>query len=292
MDITIGTAPVNWNNEDVPDYRPWTPYERMLDEMVEAGYGATEFSSHFPADPAQAKRDLSARGLAPASTFLGLNLRDAGMLPMEAARAEERAGYLRALGGDALIIADSGDERRRASGGHVSAADGLDDGAWQNLVGGLEAVADRCAHQGVRIVFHNHVGTYVETESELSRLLDMTDPARVGLCLDVGHLLYGGGDVGRVMERYGERVRYVHLKDVDLEVLDRCRREKLGFHDALRLGIFTEFGTGGMDFRRFFAALEARDYAGWVIVEQDTTRKTPLESARINREYLRRTFGI
>jgi inosose dehydratase len=292
LDVSIGTAPVNWNNEDVPDYRPWTPYLQMLDEMVEAGYTATEFSSHFPDDPAQASRDLRARGLRPASTFHALNLRDAGMEASEIRRAQQRAAYVKAVGSDVLIIAEAGDNHRQELAGRVRAEDGLSQASWQRLAAGLESIADACARLGVHIVFHNHVGTYVETEPELSRLLDMTDPQRVGLCFDVGHLLFGGGDVMGVMERYGDRVQYVHLKDVDLGILDRCRRESLGFHDALRLGIFTEFGTGGMDFQRLFEALEARRYSGWVIVEQDTTKKTPLESARINRDYLRRTFGL
>lgn len=292
LDITIGTAPVSWNNHDVPDYRPWTPYDQMLDEMVAAGYTATEFDDEFPADPAQAERDMVRRGLQPASTFCAINLRDPAERANALAQAEERASYVAALGGDMLIVADSGDQRRRALAGHVGPDDGLAEAGWEHLTSGLTEVAQRAQQHRVRIVFHNHVGTYVETEEELSRLLDMTDPQLVGLCYDVGHMLYGGGDVLRVMERYGDRVAYVHLKDVDLDVLERSRRESLGFHDALRLGIFTEFGQGGLDFTRFFAALDAHDYHGWIIVEQDTTKLTPLESARLNREYLRSEFGL
>jgi len=136
------------------------------------------------------------------------------------------------------------------------------------------------------------VGTYVETEEEVQHLLDMTDPGEVGLCYDVGHMLYGGGDVMRVMDRYGDRIQYVHLKDVDPAVLERSRRERLGFADALLLGIFTEFGTGSMDFGRFFQALDGVDYNGWIIVEQDTTKTTPYESAKTNRDYLRHRFGL
>lgn len=291
-DITIGTAPVNWNNQDVPGYRPPTPYTQMLAEMAAAGYEATEFDDTFPDDPQQAMRDLSAHGLAPASTFCAVNLRDELRWEGQIARAEERAQYVAALGGDILIVADSGDDRRRSLAGHVSPDQGLDAAAWQLLTSGLSKVSRRCARHGVRIAFHNHVGTYVETEEEVRHLLDMTDPGEVGLCYDLGHMLYGGGDVMRVLDRYGDRIRYVHLKDVDLAVLERSRREHLGFADALLLGIFTEFGTGSMDFGRFFQALDAVDYSGWIIVEQDTTKTTPYESAKANREYLRRSFGL
>lgn len=292
LDVTIGTAPVNWNNQDVPDYRTRTPYEQMLDEMAAAGYQATEFDDEFPADPEQAKRDLAARGLTPASTFCAVNLRDEAQQAHGIEQAEQRARYVAALGGDVLIIADTGDARRRSLAGRATPADGLDDATWERLTSGLHGLSERCLRHGVRVVFHNHVGTYVETEEELSHLLDLTDPAQVGLCFDVGHMQYAGGEVMRVAGRYGKRIGYVHLKDVDLDVLARCRREQLGFDESLRLGIFTEFGAGGMDFRRFFAALDSLDYAGWIIVEQDTTRKTPFESARLNREYLRNTFGL
>ncbi|HLZ09928.1 MAG TPA: sugar phosphate isomerase/epimerase [Chloroflexota bacterium] len=290
--VRVGTAPVNWNNPDVPDYRPATPYDEMLDQMAAAGYQGTEIGAEFPADPEQVKADLGSRDLAPASTFCSVNLRDTEQQAKEVGRAEEQAKYLAAIGVDTLIIADSGDEHRRRVAGRVGAADMLDDADWENMSDGLREIARRIAGHNVHIAFHNHVGTYVETEEELDHLLSMTDPLAVGLCLDVGHLVYGGGNVMRVVDRHGDRIRYIHLKDVNPAVLERSRREGLGFHDALRLGIFTEFGTGGMDFHLLFSALDSLDYTGWIIVEQDTTRTTPLQSARINREYLRREFGL
>lgn len=295
LDVRIGTAPVNWNNEDVPDYRPWTALGEMIDQMAAAGYAGTEVSAAFPPDPEGVRRELAARGLAPASTFCAVDLRgeDGARREAELARAEGRAAYVAALGVDVLLVADSGDEQRRAVAGHVGAGDGLDDAAWGRLVAGLDELAGRCARHGVRIAVHNHVGTYIETEVELRRIL--ADADGVSLCYDVGHMLYAGGavdDVVRLVDDYGPRIRYIHLKDVDMDILSRRRREGLGFHEALRRGIFTEFGSGGMDFARLFAALDRLDYKGWIIVEQDTTRKTPLESAAHNRRYLRDTFGL
>ncbi len=292
LSVTVGTAPVNWNNRDVPDYRPHTPYERMLDEMAEAGYEGTEYGEEFPTDPRRVRADLDRRGLRLASMFCAMNLRDDTIAPAEIERAEVIARLLATLGGDVLIAADSGDERRRTVAGRADGSVVLDEEGWRSMVSGLEELARRCSEHGVRLAFHNHVGTYVETEEELARLLDSTDPDRVGLCLDVGHMCYAGGDVLRITERYGPRITYVHLKDVDERVLERCRREGLGFHDALRLGIFPELGTGAVDFARFLDSLSGLDYTGWLIVEQDTTMRTPLESARLNREYLRREFGL
>lgn len=292
LDVTVGTAPINWNNEDVPDYRPRTPYDQILDEMARAGYAGTEIGSEFPRDREQLLADLGRRGLKPASTFCAVNLRDPAQRGSEVERAEAVARFLASLGENVIIIADSGDERRRSIAGRVTPEAGMDEEAWRTLAGGLEELARRCEQIGVRVAFHNHVGTYVETEEELRRLMDATDPELVGLCFDVGHMLYAGGDVMRVAESDGARIRYLHLKDVDPRVLERSRREGLGFHDALRLGIFTEFGNGMLPFNDLFAALETRGYTGWIIVEQDTTMKTPFESATINRDYLRSTVGI
>lgn len=292
LNVMVGTAPVNWNNRDIPDHRPETPYAQMLDEMAAAGYAGTEYGSEFPADRERVERDLGARGLKLASTFCALDLRDPASRAAEIARAEELARFLASLGGDIIIVADSGDERRRSLAGRADRTVALGPAEWQSLLAGLGELAERCSRVGVRLALHNHVGTYIETEEELGRLLDETDPAWLSLCYDVGHLAYAGGDVLRVATGYGERIRYIHLKDVDLAVLDRCRREGLGFHEALRHGIFTELGGGGVDFGRLLGTLDAIDYSGWIIVEQDTTKGTPLESARRNRAYLRTTFGV
>lgn len=292
LKATAGTAPVNWNNRDVPEYRPWTPYDEMLDEMAMAGYPGTEIGTEFPEDPARVLADLGKRGLLPASTFCSLNLRNAAIRGEEIERAVGVARFLKKLGVDIILIADGGDVLRRAVAGHAQEDAGLAAEQWQSVATGLDDLGQRCNQLGVRVAFHNHVGTYIETEGELSRLLTSTDAECVGLCFDVGHMVYAGGDVERIMRDYGGRLRYVHLKDVDPEVLARCRREGLGFHDALRLGIFPEFGKGIVNFDAFFSALDARNYAGWIIAEQDTTAQTPLASAIHNRAFLRDRFDI
>lgn len=288
----IGTAPVNWNNRDAPQPGPPVAYARMLDEMAAAGYAGTEYGTEFPREPDRVRDDLTTRGLIAASSFLAVNLRDRSRWSGEIDKALELARVLRALGEELILIADDGDERREAAAGQVDSSVALGDEAWAVLTEGLQTLAARVAEVGVRVALHNHVGTYIETEVELRRALDQTDPALVSLCLDVGHLLYGGGSVQGIAEAYQDRISYVHLKDVDPVVLARCRRERLGFHDALRLGIFPELGQGSVDFARFLGLLDARDYGGWLIVEQDTTMKTPFESAALNRAFLRERFGL
>ena len=109
---------------------------------------------------------------------------------------------------------------------------------------GLNELATALKPAGIQLVFHNHVGSYVETEAETCRLLDETDPSLVGWCLDCGHLTYGGGDTLKMLEKYGNRVGHVHLKDVNGEILVRALEEQWSFHRALKAYIFAKLGDG------------------------------------------------
>jgi len=284
--MRLATAPVNWNNPDVPEYRPWIPYGRMMDEFVEAGYDACEWGSNMPSDPAVLNPELRSRGLTMVGAFVGLALRDPDRREADLDRALGIAAFLAATGGTRLVAADSGDDRRRAEAGHVDPAGGLSDAQWRSLGDGLNELGARLEPMGMELVFHNHVGTYVETADETARLLEVTDPARVGWCLDCGHLAYGGGDNLEMLARYGDRVRHVHIKDVDGTVLARAKAEGWSFAHALKTWIFPPLGEGIARIPEVVDALRTHGYDGWYVIEQDTTGGDPLEVARRNREYL------
>jgi inosose dehydratase len=284
--MKLATAPVNWNSPDVPEYREYTPYLQLLEEMLAAGYTATEWSSIMPKDPEALIRDLQARGMKLIGGFVGLQLRDPAKRAGEIAKGLEIGNYFKSLGASYLIAADSGDARRIEVGGHVGSGDGLRDEQWRSLGSGLNELATALQPAGVQLVFHNHVGTYVETEEETSRLLDETDPSLVGWCLDCGHLAYGGGDTLKMLKKYGDRVGYVHLKDVNGEILQRALRERWSFHKALKAFIFAKLGDGIVNIPAVIKALTASGYRGWVVVEQDTTPDDPTKVASENRAYL------
>ncbi len=211
----IGTAVVNWNTPDIPEIFPWMPYGDALDHMVETGYDATEWGPSMPTDPVELDEALRSRGLGMIGAFVGLGFRDPAAYDAEMAKAMGIVERVHATGGRLLIAAEAGDDRRRGEAGHVDESRGLTDEQWRNLASGLHDLADRIAPLGMSVVFHNHVGTYVETPAETARLLDETDPAKVGWCLDIGHLAFGGGDAIAMLPRYADRVGHVHVKDVD-----------------------------------------------------------------------------
>jgi inosose dehydratase len=282
--MKLATAPVNWNSPDVPEYRTYTPYPQLLEEMATAGYRATEWSTIMPKDPDVLGPDLQARGLQMLGGFVGLELRDTNKRAQEIQKGLEIGNYFKSLGASYLIAADTGDARRIQEAGHVTS--GLTEGQWKSLGSGLNELAAALKPAGVQLVFHNHVGTYVETQAETSRLLDVTDPSLVGWCLDCGHLTYGGGDTLRMLQRYGHRVGYIHIKDVDGKILQRSLQDGWSFHSALKSFIFTKLGQGIVNIPAVIQALKDHGYNGWLVVEQDTTPDTPTTVARENRLYL------
>lgn len=292
--MRIGTAPINWNNADLTDWRPVVPYERVLAEMQEAGYEGTEYGAGFPEDPAKLRADLNAHGLSLASTFCWVDLREERWHGREIARVMPTAGLLSAMGVEELIVALQGTPERMAMAGRVPAdgSAGLGEREWAAVADGLHRMAEALRPLRIRLVLHNHAGSFVETRAELDTFCRLTDPFRVALCLDAGHLAYGGADVLETFRAHRERLRYVHVKDVDAAALARIRRERLGWLDALRQYPFTELGGGSLDIKGLLAYLKESEYGGWVIVEQDTTPRTALESARLSRRYLKEVCGV
>ena len=288
--MRIATAVVNWNNPDIPEVFPWMPYGEALDHMREAGYDATEWGPSMPTDPVELGEALSGRGLDLVGAFVGLGFRDRERWDEELERAMGIARFLVANGGTVLVAAEAGDDRRRGEAGHVDESRGLTDEQWRNLGGGLDELARRVGALGMTLAFHNHVGTYVETPAETARLLDETDPALVGWCLDIGHLAFGGGNAIDLLPRYADRVRHVHVKDVDGAVLARAKAEGWSFGTALANFIFPPLGEGIARIPDVVAALRHVGYDGWYVIEQDTA-PDPTATAAANRAYRERLLA-
>jgi len=155
----------------------------------------------------------------------------------------------------------------------------------------LNQLGNRLGPYGVKVVFHNHVGTYVETQDETARLLEETDPHLVSWCFDCGHLAYGGGDNLEMLARYGSRIGYVHIKDLDKAILEQAKTHGWSFAQALKAFIFAPLGEGAARIPDVVEKLRLADYDGWLVIEQDTTSDDPTETARKNREYLERLLS-
>ena len=287
----VGCAPILWNNDDLPKSTPPVPWEQVLDEMASAGYEGTELGDGAPDDAAAIREQTARRGLKVIGAFVPLDLLSK-QPDREVERAARTARFLKDCGAGLLIAAAAATPERLALVGRASGnASGLGDGDWRRAAACLDRAAEACLGEGVRLVLHNHAGTYVETPSEVAEVCSRTDATLVKLCLDVGHYLVGGGDPVQAVREYGDRLAHVHLKDVDPGVLDRLRAGEGGWLDALRWRVFCELGEGCLDVAGVVEGLRRASYRGWVVLEQDTTFLPPLESAVRARTAFRRIAG-
>jgi inosose dehydratase len=289
--ISVGTASVNWGFDPLYTWVRTPTFERMLDEMAQAGYEGTEISYNFPDETQEISQALRRRNLRAAATFHAVNLRDR---PNHNAALESTlrvADRLQRLGSDMLILSDQVSARRLAVAGRAGPEDELDEASWQAMADGLRRITVVLAARGMRTVFHPHAGTYVETAHEIERVCELTESSPLGLCPDTGHLAYAGADIGQIFSRYRNRIGYVHLKDVDARTLDRVRAERADFTTAVHRGLFVELGRGMVPIAQIVRALREAAYAGWIIVEQDAP-SDPFASAKANRFYLREKFAL
>lgn len=298
--LLVGNAPCSWGTLEFDAAKgEQIPFDRMLDELAEAGYTGTELGdwAYMPTDPARLKAELAARRLTMLGAFVPVALKEPAAHEAGIADAVKTARLLAEVAGTPapyLVLADANGtvpERTRLAG-RVPPAAGLTPPEWRTFAAGADRVADAVFEEtGLRTVFHHHCAGYVETPDEIATLLALTKPERLGLVFDTGHYCYGAGDcdVVAALERFAGRVWYIHCKDCQPEVARQARAEEWDYFTALRHGVFCELGKGCVDFPALLRWLAARHYDGYVLVEQDILpgMGTPKESARRNREYLR-----
>jgi len=294
--IRVANAPCSFGILEFDSPSVPAPYGTVLDEIKQTGYAGTELGDwgFMPTDPGRLRAELAARQLQLVGAFVPVALADAAAHEHGAGAAVRTARLMRDAGASSAFIVLSDDNARvpgrERNAGRITAEHGLPASAWATFAAGAERVARAVRDDsGLRTVFHPHCGGYVETPHEIDQLMGRTDPALVGLVLDTGHIMYGGGDPLRVFEQHGGRVWHVHYKDCDPDVARDARGQGLGYLAAVRAQLFGELGTGAVDFAAVTAALNRSHYDGWIVVEQDVFPGcgTPKESAMRNRAFLR-----
>ena len=291
----FASAPDSWGVLDYPGPSWNQSYEKMLHEMAAAGYTGTELGPYgfFPADPAVLKPQLDKRKLKLLGSFVPVLLSDPSSARIAVEQIRKVGNLLATLKAPFLVLADAQCDQRDRISGRVP-ADGsasLTPAQWKNVVKVVEEAATVASEFGLDLVFHPHVATYVETPDECERFFDATGHTRIGLCLDTGHCVFGGGDAVAEAEKFRSTLRLVHLKDVDSKILQESRCKKLTLEQAIEDKVFTMIGQGSIDFPAFFRTLLKNDYSGWMVVEQDVkfgaTVIPPAESIAASLKYLR-----
>ncbi|MBQ7263163.1 MAG: myo-inosose-2 dehydratase [Synergistaceae bacterium] len=293
-EVFLGIAPIGWCNDDMPELGAENGFRQIVSEMALAGFAGCEIGNKYPSDPVALRRELDLRGLRVASRWHSSFILSRPMEEVEAAFAAD-LDFLSALGATCVNVSEqTGSIQGKDAPILADARPVMDDGGWDRLCAGLDRLGELAAGRGIRLCYHHHMGTVVQTLEETERLLSGTRADRVSLCYDTGHFAFAGEDPLAILKGHAGRVGHVHLKDVRASVVVRARDEGWSFLQAVREGAFTVPGDGDLDFAPVFELLDAAKYKGWLLVEaeQDPARADPLEYALKARRYIRERTGL
>ncbi|MCK0159070.1 sugar phosphate isomerase/epimerase family protein [Allomuricauda sp. F6463D] len=300
--IKIANAPCSWGalEFDLEKKSEEIGFMQVLDEIQETGYLGTELGDwgYMPTDPKHLREEIAKRDLELLGAFVPValakeNEHKAGLeSAMRVAQLMYMAGYKNAF----IVLADDNASvlERTQNAGRINPDMGLDKEQWKIFAKGAEEIARSVKKTfGIRTVFHHHCAGYVETPDEIDTLMQLTDPNILGLCLDMGHYAFGGGDPVMALNKYKDRIWHVHFKDYDFAAAEESRSNKGDYFDALKRGVFCELGKGSVDFKSVVDILNGIGYEDWIVVEQDILpgMGDPKKCAKANRDYIK-TLGL
>lgn len=292
--LRFATAPVNWNNDDIPGWREPVGFPDLLDRMAEAGYTATEYDDKIGPAPSEVGAAARERSIELCGFYQWVDLLDNDVLERQLPTIESKLRQLAALGCHHLIISDRLRPERDALAGRVPldrSASLADDG--------YKVIADR-ANQLARIShsygfathYHNHVGTWIEAPFEVESLALQFRSGDVDFCFDTGHFAYGGGNSRQFIEQHLGSIGHLHLKDVDPIALASAKAASKSFRDALRDIVFAPLGAGNAEIAEIVAILDRKQFGGWIVIEQDTCIGDPTVTARTNLDFARSSIAV
>lgn len=281
MSVRIGINPLTWTNDDMPELGADTPLETCLSEAKMAGYQGVELGNKFPRRAETLKPILARHGLDLVSGWYSSRLLERSVADEKKA-AEDHIALLSALGCSVMVYAEvtgciHGDRTEP-----LSRRPPMPEARWIEYGERITEMGRYLKTRGLTLAYHHHMGTVIQTEQEVDRLMEVTGP-EVGLLLDTGHLTYAGGDPVRTAKRHAKRIVHVHCKDVRQPVLEAALKSDKPFLKAVLDGVFTVPGDGSVDYRSVLPPIQQAGYKGWLVVEaeQDPAKAHPLTYAKM-----------
>jgi inosose dehydratase len=284
--VRIGINPLTWTNDDLPELGEQNSLDTCLSEAKLAGYEGVELGRKFPREAKTLGPILSQHGLNLVSGWYSGRLLERSVED-EVKALQPHLTLLKTLGAKVMVFC----EVSRCVHGErkvpLSKRPKLADKEWVPFSRDLDQVAAYLNDQGVRMAYHHHMGTVIQAEDEVDRMMDSTK--HVGLLLDTGHLTFAGGDPLRALKRHAKRIVHVHCKDIRKDKLAQAKKQDLSFLDAVLGDVFAVPGDGSIDFEPILKELANQKYSGWLVVEadQDPAKAHPLTHARIGHDCLR-----
>ena len=286
MSVKIGISPISWQNDDLPDLTAAYTMEQALSEAREIGYTGVERGRRMPSDTAGLGAYLTANGLSLCGGWCSGNLL-VNDVKTEIEAVRQQVEQFVALKAPCIVYAECSNTVQGNIAVPVNDRPKFSAADVKAYGRKLSEVAKWMADQGMTLAYHHHMGSFIESEDDVNALMEGSTPD-VKLLFDTGHLLFGGGDVMRVLNRWADRVHHVHFKDIRPEVVKDVRDNRRSFLDAVIAGAFTVPGDGCIDFQAVTDKLKAMDYAGWIVVEaeQDPAKAPPYEYSKLGYEHI------
>jgi len=292
--MRIGVNPIVWSNDDFHDLGGDISLERCLAEARAAGYAGIELGHKFPREPERLQPLLRNSDLELVSGWHSLHLLDHSIAE-ERSRFRDHVDFLHRMDCSVVIVAECSRCTYTNPDAELcfpSANGALTEEEWWRLAAGLDELAEIARARGLRLAYHAHVGTVIQSRDEIDALMERTRITQ--LLADSGHLALAGVDPVSVFRDHWARLCHVHVKSVREDVAERVRGGDYSFSRAVREGVFTVPGDGGIDYGPIFELLADRGYSGWLVVEaeQDPEKAPPLRYAETARDYIRQATGF
>lgn len=286
QDILWGIAPIGWRNDDIPEIGAENTLQHLLSDIVVAGFQGTEVGGFFP-EAKVLNKELGLRNLRVAGQwFSSYMIRDGINNVRDPFHNQCR--YLQEVHADVIVVSEQTYSVQCLEKNIFTEKPYFTNEEWNILCQGLDELGKIAEQYNLKLVYHHHMGTGVQTAKEVGRLMANTDPRYVHLLYDTGHIYVSDGDYLTLLHTHIDRIKHVHFKDVRRNVLDDCRKDGKSFLQSFLSGMFTVPGDGCIDFTQVYNTLLADNYKGWIVIEaeQDPAVAHPLEYALIARKYI------
>ncbi len=291
--VKLAMAPIGWTNDDLPELGAENSFEQCISEMALAGYEGSEVGNKYPKEPDVLRPYLDIRGLKICNQWFSSFLVSKPFAEVEK-EFRTQLIFLRAMGAD--VIGPS-EQTRSCQGRPISIFSGkavFSNDEFKALTDGMNKLGKIAKDEGLKLAYHHHMGTGVQTVEETERFLNDTNPDYVHLLYDSGHFKFAEEDPVAALKKFVSRVGHVHLKDMRSDVYKGVKDKDSSFLDAVAAGVFTVPGDGCIDFPSIFKILEENDYKGWMVVEaeQDPAKANPFVYAKKARKYITEHTGL
>ena len=290
MKIKLGIAPIAWSNDDMPELGGETPIEQCLREANSAGFIGVELGGKFPRNPGIVKFLLEKFNLSMPGGWYGSKLKERSVED-EWQLMQDQIELFLSLDTKVFIFADVSGSIQGRGDVPLTKRPTLNLDEWKEYSKKITEISNRLEDVGLPISYHHHMGTIIQTESDIEKLLDLTNE-KTKLLFDTGHLLFAQADYERCLKKYISRINHVHCKDMRKSVLEKSLKLDLSFRDSFLEGVFTVPGDGCINYNPLIKILYENEYSDWLVVEaeQNPSKANPYEYAKKGYNYLKKVI--